>query len=136
MEARACRSCGKIFTYITGIALCDACKKKREEQFQEAKKFINENRGATIDEVTEATGISQKLIRQWVKEERLVLSADSPIVFHCEHCGAVIRTGRFCEECKNKLGNNLDRLTSKPGSSSSGSSGKPGGSNLGMHYLR
>ena len=136
MEARACRACGKIFNYISGIAICDACKKKREEQFQEVKKYINDHRGATMEEVTEETGVSQKLLRQWIKEERLVLSKDSPIVFHCEHCGATIRTGRFCEECKNKLGGNLDKLTSKPSGASDSGAGRPGGSNMGMHYLR
>ncbi len=89
-----------------------------------------------MDEVTEETGVSQKLLRQWIKEERLVLSKDSPIVFHCEHCGATIRTGRFCEECKNKLGGNLDKLTSKPSGGSDSGVGKHGGSNMGMHYLR
>lgn len=136
MEARSCRACGKMFNYFSGVAICDDCKKKREEQFQEVKKFINDNRGATIDEITEETGVSQKLIRQWIKEERLVLSKDSPIVFHCEHCGAIIRTGRFCESCKTKLGNNLDAVNSKPSGGSDAGGGKSGGSNIGMHYLR
>ena len=125
-----------MFNFITGVALCENCKKKREEQFQEVKKYINDNKGATIEEITEETGVSQKLIRQWIREERLILSNDSPIVFHCEHCGAVIRTGRFCQECKSKLGGNLDQMSSKPAGSPAQGSGKSGGSNLGMHYLR
>jgi len=137
MELRSCRSCGKMFNYFTGTAICDDCKKRREELFQEVKKFINENRGAGMEEITEATGATQKQINQWIKEERLVFSEASPIVFHCEHCGATIRTGRFCEDCKNKLGGNLDKLTSKPADTGSDAgSGKSSGSSIGMHYLR
>ena len=34
-------------------------------------------------------------------------SDDSPIGIACEVCGATIRTGRYCERCKNDLANRL-----------------------------
>ena len=46
-------------------------------------------------------------IEQWIREERLSFSDDSPIGIACEVCGATIRTGRYCERCKNDLANRL-----------------------------
>ncbi len=46
-------------------------------------------------------------IRQWVREERLIFSADSAMGIECEKCGKSIRTGRFCDDCKRDTANEL-----------------------------
>ena len=100
MEARNCRKCGKLFNYIGGLPICPQCKEQAETKFQEVKEFIRENRTANMNEICEACDVDKNQINQWIREERLVFSDESPITFSCENCGATIRTGRFCDKCK------------------------------------
>jgi len=99
MNVRNCRSCGRIFNYITGPITCPVCREKLEKKFQEVKDYIRENKGVGIQEVSEACDVDINQIRQWLREERLELSAESAVHLSCESCGAPIRTGRFCEKC-------------------------------------
>lgn len=103
MNVRNCRKCGKIFNYIVGAVMCPRCKEEMEKKFQEAKKFVQENRGATIAIVAEEVGVEPQQVRQWVREERLEFSDDSLIGIACEKCGATIKSGRFCEKCKGEM---------------------------------
>lgn len=113
MEVMNCRECGRLFNYITGARLCGACKQKLEERFAEVKEYIRDNPSASISMVSEEMSVSTQQIRQWVREERLIFSEDSVVTIDCEICGAPIRTGRFCEKCKNQIAHNLDGMYPK-----------------------
>lgn len=99
MNVRNCRSCGCIFNYVTGPVTCPACREKLEMKFREVKDYIRENKGVGITEVAEACDVEPGQIRQWLREERLELAADSAVFLRCENCGQPIRSGRFCEKC-------------------------------------
>ena len=103
MNVRNCKKCGKIFNYISGPSICPSCKEGHVAKFQEVKKFVQENHGADITEVSEACEVEVKQIRQWIREERLQFADDSPIRIPCEGCGAMIQSGRFCDKCKMEL---------------------------------
>ena len=109
MEVRNCRGCGKLYNYIGGPYrnLCPNCIEKIEEKYLEVKEYIQDHHNATMTEVAEECDVSTRQIEQWVREERLSFSDDSPIGIACEVCGATIRTGRYCERCKNDLANRL-----------------------------
>ena len=110
MDVRSCRSCGKLFNYLQGPPICQACRKKLEDKFTEVKEFIRENDSATMQEIAEATDVSVKQIKQWVREERLTFSSKSPVGIECESCGAMIRTGRFCDKCKSEMASSLTKM--------------------------
>ena len=114
MDVRNCRSCGRLFNYLTGMQLCEGCKSALEEKFQQVKEYIREYRDAPINDVAEACDVSVKQLRQWVREERLVFSESSGVYLDCELCGAPIRMGRFCEECKGKLKGDLSSAYRSP----------------------
>lgn len=103
MNVRNCRNCGSIFNYVTGQVICPACREKLEKKFQEVKEYIRENKGVGINEVAEACDVDPSQIRQWLKEDRLEVTADSSIFLTCESCGAAIRSGRFCEKCMGNM---------------------------------
>ena len=107
MNVRNCRSCGRIFNYVSGPPTCPSCREKLEEKFQEVKEYIRNNKGTGIQAVAEACEVEVAQIRQWLREERLELSEDSGIYLTCESCGAPIRSGRFCEKCANSMTRNL-----------------------------
>lgn len=100
MNARNCKRCGRIFTYVSGAPLCPACKEEMEEKFHEVKEYIQNNRDTTIKTVATECEVDENQIRQWVREERLVFSEDSAVSLSCELCGARIYTGRYCDKCK------------------------------------
>lgn len=103
MEVKNCRECGAVFNYIGGVRLCPVCKSALDDKFQEVKKYIEENKNATVGQTSEACEVSQKQITQWIREERLAFSEDSMVTFKCDSCGATIRTGRYCDRCKSEM---------------------------------
>lgn len=107
MNVRNCRKCGKLFNYVSGPPVCPACKDALEKKFQEVKKYVQDNRGATIADVVENCEVEAQQVRQWVREERLEFSGEGVTGITCEKCGAVIPTGRFCQKCKNEMTANL-----------------------------
>lgn len=106
MDVKNCRSCGKLFNYISGPYMCPACRDAIEEKFQAVKKYLYEHRGANIAEVSEQCEVESGQIRQWIREERLEFS-EGAIDLGCEKCGAPITSGRFCNKCKASMVNNL-----------------------------
>ncbi len=114
MDVRNCRGCGRLFNYLSGPPICQACKDSLEGKFQEIREFLRDNPNTTMQVISDDFEVSVAQIRQWVREERLVFSPDSPMGIECEGCGKTIRTGRYCDECKNKVKNDLDRVTNKP----------------------
>lgn len=112
MEVRNCKNCGKMFNYI-GKPICPTCEKRLEDKFQEVKQYVKEHREASITEVAEENEVSVNQIKRWVRQERLAFSDESMVGLECENCGAMIKTGRFCESCKQKLQNNLSSVIKK-----------------------
>lgn len=107
MEVITCRSCGRLFNYIGGARVCQNCQRKLEEKFVEVKKYVRENPHIDIAELSETMEVSVRQIKQWVREERLIFSDDSPVGLPCEGCGTMIKTGRYCAKCKNEMSTGL-----------------------------
>ena len=74
MEVKNCKECGRLFNYMGGAPLCDGCRKKLEQKFQEVKQYLDENPNASVNQVSEDNDVSVKQIKQWIREERLSLS--------------------------------------------------------------
>ena len=105
MDVRNCRGCGRLFNYLQGPHLCPACMQKLEEKFSQVKDYLEDNPHATIPEIAKDNEVSTRQIEQWVREERLYFSDDSPYGIGCERCGKIIKTGRFCDSCRNDMAN-------------------------------
>lgn len=114
MEVRNCKGCGRLFNYLEGPFLCQACRDDLEKKFVEVKEYIRNNPSATMQQISEDNDVSTKQLKQWIREERLSFTDDSPIGIECENCGAMIKTGRFCDSCRNQLQNNLMSAINKP----------------------
>lgn len=110
MNVRNCRKCGRLFNYVTGIPICPNCKDAMEKKFQEVKEYIRGHKGVGITEVSEACDVEPAQITQWLREDRLEVTEDSAIMLSCENCGAPIRSGRFCEKCKNTMVQGLQNV--------------------------
>ena len=100
MEVKSCRNCKRLFNYVTGPRLCSSCREELDKKFSEVKHYIEEHKNATVNMVSEELEVSVQQINQWIREERLSFSEDSPVMIQCEKCGTNIRTGRYCDACK------------------------------------
>ena len=113
MEIKNCKRCNRIFNYVAGKMICPKCKEEMEAQFQDVKDYMSEHKEAGINEISENCGVTNNQIRQWIREERLTFGDDSPIGIDCEGCGAIIKSGRFCPNCKTDLTRGLLDATRK-----------------------
>ena len=57
--------------------------------------------------------MDQQQIQQWIREERLMFSEDSPIKIPCENCGTLIQSGKYCDKCKTNLARGLNNVVEK-----------------------
>ena len=104
MDVKNCRGCGRLFNYIGGgYFLCPACMEALDKKLQVVKKYIQDNPKATMTEISQDNDVSINQIERWIREERLTFADDSPIGIECEGCGAMIKSGRYCQACKDKL---------------------------------
>lgn len=107
MDVTNCRGCGRLFNVLSNERLCPQCRQKVEDVFAKVKQYLEDNPNSSVNQVAEANEVSVKQIKQWVREERLTFSADSMQGIDCENCGKMIRTGRFCDSCRQSLANTL-----------------------------
>ena len=114
MNLRNCSRCGKMFNYVSGPPICDNCKKALEEDFQKVKKYVQDNPSASLKQIAEENDVKLNQIKEWIREERLMFSKDSPLALTCENCGEPIQTGRLCAKCKAGMANNLSNSIAKP----------------------
>lgn len=114
MDVRNCKTCGKLFNYISGPPICTKCSKQLEDKFAEVKEYIYNNPGAGMQEVSELFEVSVQQIQKWIRDERLSFAEDSLVGIECESCGTNIKTGRFCKSCKDKLATNLGNVYKEP----------------------
>ena len=103
-DVRNCRKCGKIYNHIGGVPICPTCKDKEEEDFQRVKKYLYENPGASLTQVSTELEISVEMIKRFLKEGRLeIANDDGNLLLECENCGRSIKTGRYCPECERTI---------------------------------
>ncbi len=79
---------------------CENCRNIEYDDYGKARNYIEKNPGATSVDITLNTGVTQKAIRQMLKESRLEVAQDSKVLLRCEMCGADIRTGVLCKNCE------------------------------------
>lgn len=97
MDIRNCKRCNRLFQY-NGIKYCPRCVLELDEAFIKVRDYLYKNPGANIVEVSEATGVEEKIILEFLRDGRLELKEPSPALT-CERCEKPITTGRMCKEC-------------------------------------
>ena len=95
---------------------CIECREETPYRIQRvlSKEYIRDNPKAGRSKICEDCEVETGQLQQWIREERLVLSDDSPAGVPCEKCGTIIHSGKYCEKCKAELANGLSASISKP----------------------
>lgn len=98
-----CKKCGGSMVFKgVGEYQCEKCRAIEYDDYGIVRRYIENHKGATAAQIEEATGISQKTIRQMLKDEKLEVTKDSVCFLHCEICGANIRSGKLCLKCQSE----------------------------------
>ena len=105
-----CPRCNALFLAGT-VAICNQCRNKEEQNYQKVYAFMRkkQNRMASVEEIEVATGVSEKQIREFVKQKRLHPAQFPNISYPCEKCERPIQDGRICEGCKQDITKELKR---------------------------
>lgn len=101
---RVCEKCGGVMIFKgVGEYHCEDCGAVAYDDYGKVRLYIEKHRGATAAQIEAAVGVSQRTIRQMLKEGRLEVTAESKTFLHCELCGKEIRSGTYCPECEMKV---------------------------------
>ncbi len=104
-----CQECGGIMIFKgVGEYECEKCGYLAYDDYGKARNYLERHTGATSAQVSQATGVSQRSIREMLREARLEIAANSNVFLQCEVCGASIRMGRFCPKCETAYHRNLE----------------------------
>lgn len=98
---RVCKDCGGVMIYKgVGEYRCEDCNYLDFDDYGKVRAYIEQHKGATSIEIEQNTGVSQKTIRQLLRESRLEIATGSRLFMHCEGCGKTIRSGTLCSACE------------------------------------
>jgi hypothetical protein len=78
---------------------CESCGNIEYDDYGVVRNYIEKHRGATVVEISSATGISQNTINMLLREERLQVANNSRVFLKCAACGKDIVSGQYCTEC-------------------------------------
>ncbi|MBE6160341.1 MAG: hypothetical protein E7157_04780 [Lactobacillales bacterium] len=99
MDFCNCNRCNKIFNHMSGPVLCRDCDKI---VFDKIKEYLENNPSSTTKQISENTEISIKIIRQYIKDQRLMEIRKD--LNTCILCGEVIEENlKYCIECSKKI---------------------------------
>ncbi|WP_209973934.1 TIGR03826 family flagellar region protein [Paenibacillus eucommiae] len=102
MNVANCPRCGRIF--VKGFnEVCPNCLKEVDQQYERCIKYLRENKGATINELSEATDVTMRQITKFIREGKISIVHAPNMSYPCEVCGASIRDKSICDSCRSKL---------------------------------
>ncbi len=95
-----CEECGSPLQYRgIGEYRCEKCGHLMYDDYGTVRNYLEINPGANSATVSAATGVSEKEIKNMLREEKLQIRPDSRSFLQCEACGKPVLSGRYCAEC-------------------------------------
>nr|WP_285855381.1 TIGR03826 family flagellar region protein [Paenibacillus cellulositrophicus] len=108
VELANCPRCGRLFA-ANFRDICPNCIKEIEREYEICVDYLREQKGANIQELSEATGVSVKQITSFVREGRISVVNAPNLMYPCEVCGTLIREGHMCDSCRTRLTRELSQ---------------------------
>lgn len=105
-----CSRCGKLYAKNNIHDVCPACVKDIDRMYETVAKYLRDNRGSTIQQVSDATEVPVKLIVRFIREGRISVINMPNMSYPCDTCGEPIREGHICESCRKKLSRDYQNL--------------------------
>lgn len=105
-----CVLCGRL--YLKSYTdFCLDCYKEIEADFKKVDAFIKDeaNRQATLEELSEATDVSEKRIADFIRDGRIYGEDFPNLGYPCAHCGKVIKRQVLCNSCYEQFSADISR---------------------------
>lgn len=105
-----CVLCGRL--YLKSYTdFCLDCYKEIEADFKKVDAFIKDeaNREATLEELSEATDVSEKRIADFIRDGRIYGEDFPNLGYPCAHCGTVIKRQVLCNSCYQEFSSEINR---------------------------
>ena len=77
---------------------CEECGQMDYDDYGKVRNYLEHHRGANVAEISDATGVTHKSIRDMIKENRFEVVENRGGYLRCEMCGANINSGRLCPD--------------------------------------
>lgn len=100
-----CSECNGVFIRQRSEKLCTQCFNENQNILKQTKLYISNptNLAATMEDITEATGSSEKQIIEWIEEGELNISHLTNFLYECEVCKKNTYEGRLCSTCMERI---------------------------------
>ncbi len=109
-----CEKCGGVMVFKgVGEYQCEQCGEVAFDDYGKVRLYVEQHPGATVVETEAATGVSRRIIRQLLRDDRLEVAADSRAFLTCQSCGVMIRSGNFCPQCEEKRRKRMEEFRHK-----------------------
>lgn len=96
-----CMECGGVLVYKgLGEYQCEECGAFEYDDYGKVRNYLEKHRGANVAEISVATDVSHKAIREMIKERRFEIIDNRGGYLRCEICGESITSGRLCSKCE------------------------------------
>ncbi len=96
-----CNTCKGVMVYKgLGEYQCEDCGEFEYDDYGKVRNYLDEHRGANVAEISDATGVSHKAIRDMIKDNRFEVINNAGGYIRCEMCGVNINSGRLCSKCE------------------------------------
>ncbi|MCM1499637.1 MAG: TIR domain-containing protein [Clostridium sp.] len=98
----ACEYCGckELKNTSMGVYSCARCGKDNYDDFETIRNYLERVGNASAVVIERDTGVPRRIIEYFFRDEYLEIPKNIPIRLSCEKCGAPIRTGTLCDNCK------------------------------------
>ena len=105
-----CRICGKLFLR-DHTDYCLGCYKKTEQDFKLVSDFLSneQNRFATIEEVSIETEVSVKQVADFIRDGRIYAEDYPNLGYRCSHCDKMIKRQLLCDECFQQFSSEINQ---------------------------
>ncbi|TDF93596.1 flagellar protein [Paenibacillus piri] len=104
-----CHRCGKVYVK-NNYGMCGSCIKDIDQQYEKCLKYLREYRSCSINELSEATGVTIGQITKFIREGRISIKGNPNMFYDCEVCGTSIREHTMCEPCRSRLAKETNQL--------------------------
>ena len=96
-----CNKCKGVLVYRgLGEYQCEDCGAFDYDDYGRVRNYLDRHRGANVAEISEATGVTHKSIRDMIKDNRFEVINNAGGYIRCEMCGTNISSGRLCGKCE------------------------------------
>lgn len=109
LKVANCPQCGKVFQKNLRN-MCHDCVQSYESDFNRCFMHLRDNRKASNEELSEATGVSVNQIVGYIKENKLMISSYPNLTYPCNSCRAPIRQHNLCASCRMRLMSDIHKL--------------------------